>query len=163
MRRLALIVAVSLTSAALLAGCGGEETYSVGLSDEAGMATAASEGFIEDVPIVEVKTTTLPDAWPTNIPIPPGARIDNVITMGDETTVTWLFPEAKPIDLVSEYIEALKKAGYESGESEATEFYGKGIYWNDTHAVDFTFTPVDGEMQLYLVYGPKSESLDSGG
>lgn len=151
------VVAYSLVAGFTLAACGGSsDSYTVGDSSTVVVEEPTEPSIqVDDDFIVEIKNTELPPEWPSDIPIPGNATIDNVIQMDESITVTWLVPKDSPASVTSEYSDALIAAGYEYGQSEGSDSFGRGAFSNDTHTVDFTITPWEGDqLQFYVVYAP---------
>jgi hypothetical protein len=144
-----------VASATLLTACGSaeEETYSVGSN------ASSSEDVVyeaDEIPMVDIVVTELPPSWPDTIPVPPQGEIANVVEVGDSIAVTWRTPKGEPMDLAEKYVDALMEAGFDVGESDATEFYGKGEFSNDTHTVFFNILSVtEDTMEYYVTYAPR--------
>ncbi len=156
-------IAVPIVAALVvtLSGCGSssEEEYVVGNSDNVVIEEPTEDqGFLADAPVVDVKVTELPPEWPSTIPIPANSTIDNVIVMDETITATWIVESNDLFALNDEYLDGLRAGGFETGEADATEFFAKGDYSNETNTVSFTITPLsDSTWQLYVTYGPKQE------
>lgn len=148
-------VLVFVASAALLTACGSadEEMYTVGTN------ASSSEDVVygpDDLPVIDIVVTELPPSWPDTIPVPPGGEIANVVEVNDSISVTWQTPRGEPMDLASAYVDALIEAGFEVGESDATEFYGKGEFSNNTNTVSFNIIPVtEDAMEYFVTYTPR--------
>jgi hypothetical protein len=136
-----------------------------------GCSSPSDQGFVvgnpnsntlpeqSEIPFVEIKVTELPPEWPIEVTPPPGAEVDNVINSDDQTTVTWIVPASSPVENTESFVDTLAKAGYNVGESEANQFFGKGAYSNATHIIEFVFTPLtESTDQLYVTYKPLSST-----
>jgi hypothetical protein len=158
-RQIALPIFTALI--VMLSGCGSssEEEYVVGNSDNVVIEEPTEDqGFLADAPVVDVKVTELPPEWPSTIPVLANSTIDNVIAMDETITATWIVESDDLFVLNREFLDGLSAGGFDTGEAEATEFYAKGDYSNETNSVSYTITPLsDSTWQLYVTYGPKQE------
>jgi hypothetical protein len=156
-----MVLPIFAALAVTLSGCGSsnDEEYVVGNPDNVVIEESTEdEGFLGDIPVVDVKVTELPPEWPNTIPILANSTIDNVIVMDETITATWIVESDDLFALNEEYLDGLRAGGFETGESDATEFYAKGEYSNETHSVSFTITPLsESTWQLYVTYEPRQE------
>ena len=142
----------------LLAGCSSGDVPTVGLSEE---------GIAQEMPADDttMDLSDVPDGWPSDIPIPPGGRLeawtqpfDNQINASwrveqVDTTGSDFVYDNLLLDASSMYNDALGQLEWSESEHLATEESGEGRYVAEDRTVTFTATPTeDGAVSFYVEY-----------
>lgn len=152
--------AVLILGVSGLAGCSSSESQEYTVGNPSNIVTPESaddpgEMPDSDVPVIDVKVTELPQEWPSGVVPPQGSTIENVVVLDEQITVSWIIPSGNLMDRSRDFSNILNEAGFDVGESEATESYGKGAYSSDTHVVEFILTPLtESNDQLYVTFKP---------
>lgn len=136
----------------LLVGCSTEPENEVGLGtgDGSGLASATTEP-----PMIDVQSTAIPSQWPSDIPAPPGGRVDSVVVLDERISVTWIAPLEDIYDLTGFIYDGFEQADCDERTSDVTDNYGKVECASGTRTVTIDITPLGAdEAQVLATYQP---------